>query len=121
MPLKIHHITRRRPSALAKGKRKIIVQDVAAIDQFGELPARKRTAAAQARKLGHDLRPWGRRSNDPAGRWNAYCFDCNKLVVVCTETPVGFEDIYGKAYTESCTPRDAEFDCAPVEAVPDLD
>jgi hypothetical protein len=93
---------RRRTSNLTVQRRKIVVQDVAAIDQFGDVPTRKRAASAEARKHGHDLRGWVKRSNDPAGRWNAFCVTCNKAVVVCTETPEGFTDIYGPAYTEEC-------------------
>ena len=81
--------------------RKIIVEDYA-IDQFGELASRKREAAAQARKLGHDLMPWHQRSNDPAGRWNAFCTLCNKAAVVCTEAPQGLPWIYGHALTDEC-------------------
>ena len=96
---------RRRSINVAKPKRKIIVQDYAAIDQFGDLPSRKRGAAEKARKLGHDLRGWARRSNDPYGRWNSFCVSCNRAVVVCTETPEGFEDVYGPAIREDCGPR----------------
>ena len=78
------------------------LEEYAAIDQFGDLPARKRQASIQARKLGHDLLPWHERPNDPAGRYNAFCASCNRLVVVCTETPEGFTDIYGKALIEDC-------------------
>lgn len=86
----------------ARAPRKVVIQEYAAIDQFGELPARKRAAAATARRLGHDLTAWHQRSNDPAGRWNAFCATCNKAVVVCTETPDGFQDVYGPAYTDDC-------------------
>ena len=78
-----------------------IVQDLA-VDEFGELPARKRRAATEARHRGHDLLPWRKRHNDPAGRWNAYCATCNKLAVVCTETPETLPDIYGDALREDC-------------------
>jgi hypothetical protein len=78
-----------------------ILQDLA-VDDFGELPARKRTAAAEARHRGHDLTGWRRRVNDPAGRWNAFCATCNRVAVVCTETPDGLIDIYGTALKEDC-------------------
>jgi hypothetical protein len=81
-----------------------ITQEYAAIDQFGDLPSRKRQAGERARALGHDLIAWHRRSNDTAGRWNAFCASCNRAVVVCTETPEGFDDIYGTAVTEDCRP-----------------
>lgn len=81
---------------------KVVIQEYAAIDQFRELPDKKRAAEAQARTLGHDLLPWHERANDPAGRWNAFCASCNKLVVVCTETPKELADIYGHAFTDPC-------------------
>ena len=93
---------KRRPSILARAPVKVVVQDYAAIDQFGDLPSRKKAAVAQARSLGHDLLPWHERANDPAGRWNAFCATCNKLAVVCTETPKEFTDIYGHALTQKC-------------------
>jgi hypothetical protein len=93
---------RRRSSNLAPRKRRIIVQRYNAIDHFGDLSARKKAAAAAARKLGHDMRSWVRRSNDPAGRWNSFCVTCNKLAVVCTEAPEGFEEMYGTALKEGC-------------------
>lgn len=95
-------VKRRKSLLLAKPVRKTIVQDYAAIDQFGELAQRKKDAAMRARALGHDLRPWHQRPNDPAGRWNSFCFACNRAVVVCTETPDGMEDIYGPAVTLDC-------------------
>ena len=92
---------RRRSVMLSKEKPRQIVQDYA-IDQFGELPARKRTADERARRNGHMMMGWRRRANDPAGRWNNYCQSCNKVAVVCTETPEGFTDIYGDAVTAEC-------------------
>ena len=89
-------------------KRKIVVENYEAIDQFGDLAERKRTAATAARKLGHDMEGWHRRSNDPAGRWNSFCLSCNRAVVVCTEAPDGFADIYGPAFTEDCVVREEE-------------
>ena len=100
MALKMRRAVRRK--ALVKPVRKIVVQDYAAIDQFGELTERKREAAATARTLGHDLLPWHERPNDPAGRWNAFCASCNRAVVVCTEAPAGFPWIYGPAVTQDC-------------------
>jgi hypothetical protein len=82
--------------------KRVVVQEYAAIDQFGELPARKRAAERQAQRLGHDLAPWHRRTNDPAGRFNAFCEVCNRAAVVCTETPPDFPDSYGPALTDDC-------------------
>lgn len=96
-------IVRRKLLRVSEKPRRVI-QDYA-IDQFGELASRKRSAAETARKLGHDLMPWHQRSNDPAGRWNAYCTCCNMLAVVCTEAPTGFDDIYGHALTRECVPQ----------------
>ena len=104
-PVKRQAIARRvkvKRSVIIKAKPKVVQQDYAAIDQFGEVPTRKREAAEIARRLGHDLLPWHQRSNDPAGRYNAYCASCNRLAVVCTETPEGFTDVYGKALKEDC-------------------
>lgn len=92
----------RKSLLVAAVKPRRIVQDYAAIDQFGELATRKRDAAATARKLGHDLLPWHERPNDPAGRWNAFCATCNKAVVVCTEAPEHLPDVYGPALTAEC-------------------
>jgi len=97
-------VARRKSTLLAKPKKKYVVQHYEAIDQFGELAERKRSAATRARALGHDLIPWHQRPNDPAGRWNAFCFSCNAAVVVCTEAPDGFDDIYGPAITKDCAP-----------------
>lgn len=90
-----------RRKLIVAPKRKILVQEYA-IDQFGELGARKKSAAARARSLGHDMLPWHRRPNDPAGRWNAFCASCNKPMVVCTEAPEGMPDAYGPALTTEC-------------------
>jgi hypothetical protein len=95
-------VKRRKSLLFVKTTPRVIVQDYAAIDNFGELPARKRQAETVARRLGHDLDAWHRRACDEAGRWNAFCHSCNKAVVVCTEAPDGFQDIYGPAYTEEC-------------------
>lgn len=92
---------RRRSVLLSREKPHQIVQDYA-IDQFGELPARKRAADEKARRHGHMMGGWRRRANDPAGRWNNYCATCNRVAVVCTETPSGFDDIYGAALTTEC-------------------
>jgi hypothetical protein len=87
---------------MSRDKPKRIVQDIAAIDQFGELAGRKKEAAATARALGHDLGPWHKRKQDTAGRVNAFCHKCNRPAVVCTEPPEGFPAVYGKALTEEC-------------------
>lgn len=96
---------KRRPRKgllLRASKPRRIVQDYAAIDQFGELAERKRQAAARARAFGHDMAGWHQRPNDPAGRWNSFCHTCNKAAVVCTEAPEGIPDIYGHALTDQC-------------------
>lgn len=72
------------------------------VDEFGELRGRKRDARAKATKKGHVLMSWHKRPNDPAGRWNAFCDRCNRVVVVATEPPVGLDVIYGTAITETC-------------------
>ena len=93
---------RRGSILLSKEKPRNITQDYA-VDQFGELPSRKRAAGIRARQLGHDMGGWRRRSNDPAGRWNSFCATCNQPMVVCTETPAGFTDAYGPALTNECS------------------
>lgn len=95
-------LRRRKSLLLTNSQPRVITQDYA-VDGFGELPARKRKASAQARKLGHQLLGWHRRPNDPAGRWNAFCASCNRLVIVVTEPQPGLPDIYGKALTDDCT------------------
>jgi hypothetical protein len=100
---KARKTSRPRKSILLKvDKPRRIIQEYA-IDQFGELGARKRAAAARARGLGHDLLPWHARPNDPAGRWNGFCSTCNKAAVVCTDFIEGFPESYGPALTEACT------------------
>lgn len=83
-----------------------IVQLIApapAVDEFGELPARKRNARAAAEHLGHELTAWRRRKNDQYGRWNAYCEHCGMTAVVGLEPAPGIgETSYGPALTESC-------------------
>jgi hypothetical protein len=92
---------RKRSVLLSREKPRRITQDYA-IDEFGELAARKRMAMATARKHGHDMKAWHRRPNDAAGRWNSYCCTCNKAAVVCTEAPEGVADAYGPALTVEC-------------------
>ena len=87
--------------SLSKEKPRRVVQSLA-VDEFGELGVRKKEAAALARQLGHQLAGWHRRSNDPAGRWNAFCSDCNAVAVVCTEAPEGIPDMYGSALKNEC-------------------
>lgn len=96
---------RKRSSfSISKDKPRRVYQDVAAIDQFGELAARKRSATASAHALGHQLTAWHCRSNDVYGRQNAFCVDCNRVAVVATERPPTIDaDIYGTAVVESCT------------------
>lgn len=92
---------RRRRTRLTQARPHTVVQTYA-VDDFGELAARKRAAEATARQLGHDLLPWHPRQ-DPAGRWNSYCATCNQAVVVATEVPDGFADFtYGRAVTQVC-------------------
>jgi hypothetical protein len=92
---------RRSTLALVLEKPRRITQTLA-VDEFGELAGRKRDAARRARHLGHQLGGWRRRSNDPAGRWNAFCVDCAAVAVVCTETPDGLADSYGTALDREC-------------------
>lgn len=82
----------------------IIKQDFAAIDQFGELPSRKRDAmrVAHDARHAHNMTPWHERKNDPFGRWNSYCRDCNRAMVVCTEPVPGFDLTYGPALLVAC-------------------
>lgn len=91
-----------RKSLLLSTAKPVVVKQDYAIDQFGELATRKRDAASKARTLGHELMPWHQRSNDPAGRWNAYCTLCNKAAIVCTEAPEGIPWVYGHALTDEC-------------------
>lgn len=95
---------KRSAFSISKDKPRRVYQDVAAIDQFGELAARKRTASASAHALGHQLSAWHKRSNDVYGRFNAFCVDCNAPVIIATERPPTIDaDTYGKAVTERCT------------------
>jgi hypothetical protein len=93
--------------AIAAEKPRRVTQ-VLAVDEFGELAARKRTAAAAARQRGHQMAGWHRRKNDTAGRWNAYCTDCNAAAVVCTEAPDGMPDSYGDALRTECSGKRRE-------------
>lgn len=86
---------------LTKAEPKVVIQHLA-VDEFAEVPERKRTAERAARGLGHALSAWHRRPNDPAGRWNAFCHDCNRLAVVATEPVEKLGDVYGRALTEQC-------------------
>ena len=79
-----------------------VTSQAVAVDEFGELPERKRAATKRALGLGHVLGPWHRRPNDVAGRFNAFCRSCNRIAVVCIETPDGLDDIYGTALVETC-------------------
>jgi hypothetical protein len=94
-------LARRGLLSAASTPPKTIVQTFA-VDEFGELPARKRAASTTARRDGHALGPWHRRKNDPAGRWDTFCSRCGKTLVVCTEAPDGLPDAYGHALTERC-------------------
>lgn len=84
---------------------RIITQDLT-VDEFGELPPRKREAKKAAEKLGYTLGRWHKRPNDPWGRWNAFCTTCNLLVVVAVEV---LNDLashtYGGALTVKCRER----------------
>jgi hypothetical protein len=69
-------------------------------DDFGEVAERKRTAEATSDDLGHALRGWHQRPNDPYGRWNASCH-CGAMAVVATEKPDGIDAfVYGPAVTD---------------------
>jgi hypothetical protein len=73
------------------------------VDEFGEVPARKRRARALAAAHGHQLGSWHRRKNDPAGRHNAFCFRCGRLAVVATDGAADLvSDIYGNALSDPC-------------------
>lgn len=79
------------------------VQQRPSVDDFRELPQRKRDARACAIELGHDLGAWHRRKNDPYGRWNAFCRSCNMIAVVAVEAPDYLADpCYGHALTKEC-------------------
>jgi hypothetical protein len=99
-------MTPRKRSAfsIAKDRPKRVYQTLA-VDEFGELAGRKRTADAAARQRGHQMGGWHRRRNDPAGRWDAYCSDCNAAAVACTEPPNGLPDTYGPALSRECAGR----------------
>lgn len=94
-----------RRGLLAMARAKPRVAPRPAVDDFGELSERKRKARRAAERLGHSLRTWHRRPNDPAGRWNAFCERCNLLAVVCVEAPEGLSMTYGSALRETCRPR----------------
>lgn len=106
----------RRPSrgVLAVGRaatrHATITQDVAAIDHFGELPARKADAlrVAHDKAHGHQLGPWHERPNDVYGRWNAHCVDCGAVAVVALEPPPNLALSYGTALTRRCTAAEDE-------------
>lgn len=87
------------------GASRYIMQDLS-VDEFRELPARKRDARRTAEKLGHDLGAWHRRPNDPYGRWNAFCHTCNMIAIVAVEVPDCLaEPIYGHAVVRKCVAR----------------
>lgn len=100
-------MTRRlaRRSVLQQVKSRTVVQHLA-MDDFAELPARKRDAKKRAEVLGHDLGAWHRRKNDPYGRWNAFCRTCNLIAVVAVEAPDYLaEPTYGHALVQKCRVR----------------
>lgn len=73
------------------------------VDEFRELPERKRQTRKEAEALGHDLGTWHRRPNDVYGRWNAYCQKCNLLAVVAVESPEFVAKLaYGGALITKC-------------------
>lgn len=84
-------------------KRRTVIEH-RAVDEFGEMGARKRAAAAQARENGHQLGPWHKRG-DAYGRQDAYCVDCNFVLTCCVEEPVayGLPLVYGNALTKPCS------------------
>lgn len=94
-------MVRRTSLAISKDKPRRVYQ-VLAVDEFGEVGERKRFAERLARRFGHQLTSWHRRPNDPAGRWNSYCADCNGMAVVVTEARHGEPDLYGSATTTDC-------------------
>lgn len=88
--------------ATAKPRR--IYQESRAVDDFGEMAGRKREAMQQARSHGHQMSPWHARKNDPNGRLDSHCSDCNMAMTVCIEPPPGIVNAsYGKALTHDCS------------------
>lgn len=101
-------LRRRRSSlSISRDKPRRIYQTLA-VDEFGELKDRKRESLERARALGHQMTGWHRRTNDPHGRWNSYCVDCNRMAVVATEQPEGLSLAYGNALDENCQAPDDE-------------
>lgn len=99
---------RRGLLAMARAKPRVVRAPRPAVDDFGELAERKRLARRTAERLGHSLRTWHRRPNDPEGRWNAFCERCNRLAVTCVEAPEGFPSAsYGSALRETCKRRES--------------
>jgi hypothetical protein len=83
---------------LSKRKPIRVPAERGAVDEFGELATRKREALANAQHQGHQMMPWHQRTNDAYGRWQSYCYDCNRIMVVCTELPPVFAEwIYGRS------------------------
>lgn len=74
------------------------------VDDYGEMPARKREAAAAARAHGHEMGVWKRR-NDAYGRQDSWCRICGAIMTVCVEAPAAYSlpFVYGKALTDSCS------------------
>lgn len=89
---------------MSKDKPRRVTQELAAVDNFSELPGRKRGAEQTARNLGHQMGPWHKRANDPYGRQNSFCLDCNAPMVVCVEVPPlgSGAFVYGPALRRRC-------------------
>jgi hypothetical protein len=66
------------------------------------LPAATTEAVERAQTNGHALGKWARRTNDPYGRWNAYCARCNRLAVVGETAAPNLGTVYGEALTQPC-------------------
>jgi hypothetical protein len=94
---------RRVPRGLLATEQPRTFTEHIAVDEFGEMPARKRSARTLAATLGHTLGPWHHRTNDAAGRQHAYCTRCNAMAVVAPELAPGVEEfIYGHAVDRRC-------------------
>ena len=87
---------------ISHDKPRRIIQILASIDEFNELPGLKLAAVKAAHGLGHQMGSWHRRPNDPYGRWNNSCVDCGRMAVVALEPPAGAGRAYGQALTIDC-------------------
>jgi hypothetical protein len=80
-----------------------LVTQTYAVDEFGELATRKRDALAQAVAHGHQMGSWHKRPNDPWGRQNNWCVDCNANLTVAVDLPPLMPGlVYGHALKVTC-------------------